>query len=65
MIHVNKSPANTISNKLNILPKEDENCNVVSICCIVSRCNEKTLMAVCFGGRRKPMSTVVASERKG
>lgn len=65
MIHVNKSSANTISNKLNILPKKDENCDVVSIRCIVSRCGKKTLMAVCFGGRRKPMSPVVASERKG
>lgn len=61
---VNKSSANTISNKLNIFLREDENCNIVSVHCTVNRCGEKTLMAPRLGGRREPMSTAVASERR-
>lgn len=61
---VNKSSANTISNKLNIFLRKDENCNIVSVHCTVNRCREKTLMALWLGGRREPMSTAVASERR-
>ena len=61
---VNKSLANTISNKSNRFLKEGENCNIVSVCWTVNRCGEKTLMAVWLAGRREPKSTVITSQRR-
>lgn len=46
VIGVNKSSANTISNKVNIFHKEDENRNIGSTCFIVNRRGEETLKAV-------------------
>lgn len=64
MICVNKILVNIILNKLNIFFKEDKNCNIVSICCLMNRCGEKILMVVWLGGRRELMLIVVVFERE-
>lgn len=44
------------------ISKKDENCNSVSVCCVVNSCGDKTDGCV-DGGRREPKSTAGASGR--